>query len=247
MWDRQNGPIVRTAFSVQMPDGSQTGNAPINYGCVAGSRMAASVQPTAADTVTIAGKVFTIVASLGAAAANLQVIKGGTAALTYAALVNAINGNAATKGVTWVEATTPFAATVLADMVTATQLRLRWATARGGLPLAAVPTSTALLASITGGAAAWTDTNLNVNGKAPADCIQAYGVHVVQASEVTAGFLDIELEFQPTMEDVQILSSTGALIAYTDTVTLPAGQQSIHITTAANVVAGTVVTWWAAV
>lgn len=247
MFDRINGPIVRTAFSAQMPDNAQTGNAPINYGCVPGSRLPFSVNPTTNDIVTIGGVQFKFLTALTTASAAVQIKLGASAALTLANFLDAINGKASTRSTAWLDATTPFPLALVADAVTATQLRLRMATARGGLPMAGVSTSVALLSSVTGGAAAWSTTNLNVNGKSPADMVQAYGVHTVTAAEVTAGFMDIELEFQPTMEDVQILSATGALIAYTDTVTLPTGQQSIHITTATNVVAGTVVTWWAAV
>jgi hypothetical protein len=133
-------------------------------------------------------------------------------------------------------------------MVTATQLRLRWATARGGLPLPAVATSTALTATITGGAAAWSTTNLTQNGKVAADVQQAYGVHTVTAAEITAAFIDVELEFQPTLFDIFVVTAAGVQKVITEVVTLPNGQKSLHITTGTGgtaLVATDVLYWWA--
>lgn len=248
MWDRQNGPIVRSAFQTPAPNGQAAANAPINMGTVPGSRLAASVQPTANDTVTIAGKVFTFVAALSAAAANLQILRGASAAAAYANLVDAINGKASTAGVTWLEATTPFAQTVAADMVTATQLRLRYATARGGLPLSGIAPSTALAASITGGAAAWTNANLNTVGKASADVQQSYGAVTVTAAMITAGFIDVELEFQPTLYDIFVVNAAGTQKIITEVVSIPGGQKSLHITTGIGVTplaATDVLNYWA--
>lgn len=252
MWDRQNGPIVRTAFSAQMPDNAQTGNAPINYGCVPGSRLPFSVNPTTNDIVTIGGVQFKFLTALTTASAAVQIKLGASAALTLANFLDAINGKASTRGTAWLDATTPFPLALVADAVTATQLRLRMATTRGGLPMAGVSTSVALLSSVTGGAAAWSTTNLNVNGKSPSDFQQAYGIHTVTAAEVTAAFIDIELEFQPTAYDIYASTSVGALKSITELVTLPASQQSLHLTiggglATTNLIAGDIIYWWAAV
>lgn len=249
MWDRQNGPIVRAGgFQVPMPDGVQTGLAPQNMGCVPGSRMAFSVNPTNNDTIAIGGTTFKFVTSLGAAAAQVQIKILGSAALTLAALLDAING--VTTDTNWVEATTPFAGTVVADAVTATQLRLRWATKRGGLPMAAVASSTALTASITGGASAWSCANLTANGKSPQDAQQAYGQITITAAMITNTFVDIELEFQPTLQDVYVIDATGLQRFITDTVTIPANQKCLHLNlpggAAPHVQANDIVVWWVA-
>lgn len=250
MRDQANQVAQKAGYGVPLPDKQQMGQAAINYGCVPSSRFAASQQPSANDTVTIGGKVFKFVAALGAAVAQVQVLIGGNAAASYANLVDAVNGNTADQGTKWVEATTPFALAVLADMAAATQFRLRMATARGGLVLAGVSGSVALAVSVSGGAAAWTKANLNVDGKAPSDCIQAYGAHTVTAAEVTAGFVDIDLEFQPTMQDIYVTTSAGVLKTMTEQVTLPANQQSIHSTIGTGgttLIAGDIIYWWAAV
>lgn len=248
MFDKKNGPILRTAFNAVAPNGQLPAAAAINMGTIPGSRMAASAFPANADTVTIGGKVFTCVTALGAAAANLQFLRGGSAAATYANLVDAINGKASTQGSTWVEATTPFALALVADMVTATQLRLRFATARGGLAQANVSGSVVLAASITAGAAAWTNANLNTIGKLASDVQQAYGAITVTAAMITATFIDVELEFQPTLYDIFVVTSAGVQKVITEVVTIPASQTSLHITTgtgATPLIAGDVLNYWA--
>src|SRR5262249_38592712 len=151
-----------------LPDIRLGGASCNNQGVVPNSRVAFSVNPTANDTLAIGGTTFKFVSSLGAAVAQGQVLIGASAAASLTDVIDAINGNVAKKGLTWVEATTPFAVTVFADASTATQLRIRFAVTRGGAILSAVAGSTALTASITTGASAWTNDNLNTIGKAAA-------------------------------------------------------------------------------
>lgn len=251
MREAANTTALRAGYATVAPDGTQNANAPINQGCIPGSRMAASVNPTANDTIAIGSTTFKIVAALGAAAAQVQVLRNGTTATTYANLVNAINGDAASKNVTWVEATTPFAAAVVADMVQATQLRLRMATARGGKAMAGVSGSIALTAAITGGASAWSVANLNQSGKSPADCNQAYGQITVTAAMITNTFVDIELPFQPILQDIYVIDPTGLQRFITDQVTIPANQQCLHVAlpggAAPHVQANDIIVYWAAV
>lgn len=165
-------------------------------GCVPSARMAATVQPTALDTVTIGGVSFRIVAALAAAASYVQVLRGGSASITYTALYNAINGDAATKDVTWVEATTAFAEKVKADMASGgTKLRLQLAKTRGGVVVPGISPSITLAASISGGAAAWSVANLNATGKALSDQDYSEFTVVVTAAMITDGHIYVEVPF----------------------------------------------------
>lgn len=244
--DAANSIAQRAGYGVAAADGTQFLRAPINHGCIPGARFAASQNPANGNTVVIGGFTFQFVTALGAKAANVQVKILGTAALTYAALVDAINGVA--TDLNWLDGTTPFGLAVVADMVTATQFRLRAAAARGGLPLPSVSGSVALAVTITSGATAWTTTNLNQNGKLPADCDQAYAAHTVSAAEITAGFIDIELDFQPTLYDIFVVTAAGVQKVITEVVTIPSNQKSLHITTGTGgtpLAATDVLNWWA--
>jgi hypothetical protein len=247
MWERQNQIIRRTAHVVPAGDGTQDCFASINQGTVPSSRMAAATNPTNLDTVTIGGTAFKFVTALGAASAQVQVFIGASAAATYGSLVKAINGTSAP--LEWTEATTAFAKPVLADMVAGTQLRLRSATKRGGLPLPGVSASTALAASITAGAAAWTNDNLNTMGKSPADCNEACGQFAVTAAMVAAlaTGVFIELPFTPTVFGFDVLQSTGAKKAsiLTDVMTISGNALVLASAGAVHVVAGDVLSYWA--
>lgn len=190
-------------------------------GVIAAARMAASVNPTAADIAcTIGGVQFKVVAALGAADTTVQVLREASAALTYANLVDAINGKASNKGTKWLEATTAFAVPVLADMVTGTVLRIRNATARGGKVAATVPASTALLAAVTGGASAWSVANLNAaGGKALADQDLALIILTITAAMMTNTSFQVELDFTPTFILPQTLVS-GVVTVRTDAITI---------------------------
>lgn len=165
-------------------------------GVIPSARMAASVNPTADDIAcTIGGKQFKVVASLGAAGTFVQVKREASAALTYANLVDAINGTTSTQDSKWVEATTAFDKRVVADMVTSTVLRLRGAVKRGGAVSAQVAESTTLAAAVTAGATYWSVDNLNATGKALEDQdIAIFDVTVTQRM-LTVGVINIELPF----------------------------------------------------
>ncbi len=190
-------------------------------GVIAAARMAASVNPTAADIAcTIGGVQFKVVAALGAADTTVQVLREASAALTYANLVDAINGASGTKNTKWKEATTAFASPVLAELVTATVLRLRNAAARGGKATASVPASTALLAAVTGGASAWSVANLNAaGGKALTDQDMALAVVTITAAMMTNTSFQLELDFTPTFVLPQCLVA-GVVTVRTDAITI---------------------------
>lgn len=247
MWDRQNNIIRRTAHTVPAADGTQDCFASINQGTVPSARLVLSAQPTANDTIGIGGTTFKFVASLGAAVAQVQVLIGGTAAATLASLVKAVNGTAAPAE--WVEATTPFAAAVLADAVS-TSLRIRQATSRGGTAKAGVSTSIALAGSITAAADIWTNANLNETGKAPQDCNEACGAVTITAQMVTAlaagAGVAIELPFTPTVYQWEVLTSAGAgKWTLTDTLTISGNALLLQNASTVHVAAGDILQYWA--
>lgn len=173
------------------------------------ARMAFSVNPTDGDVIcTIGGKTFTAKTTLVAATTTTQVKILGSAALTLAALLDAING---VTNVNVVLDTTPFAAAIVADAVTATVLRIRKAVAQGGNPVAGTVGSTVLAAAVSGGASAWNVANLNAMGRVPQVTITA--------AMVTAGSADIELDFAPGSLVWQDAASTGVQRAANEAVT----------------------------
>jgi len=215
-------------------------------GVIPSSRMAFSVNPTANDTIAIGGTTFKFVSSLGAAVAQVQVKIGASAAATLASTVKAINGTAAPAE--WTEATTPFAGTVLADASTATTLRIRFATARGGTAIAGAAGSTALTASITTGASAWTIDNLNLTGKKQTDVLETCGTVTLSAAMISAlsAGIFIELPFTPTVFAFQITDSTGAMRnTVTDTMTISGNALVLTSGGATHVVATNVLQFWA--
>jgi hypothetical protein len=183
-------------------------------GIIAGSRIAFSADPANADTITIGGHVFKFLTVLLAAQTYTQITRGGGAAATLASLLNAING---VVDATVVQASTPFAGSIVADAPTATSLRIRNATARGGSAKAGVPPSTALLASITGGASAWPVANLtDAGGKAATDQLLSKGRIPVTSAMITALSLNIELPFAPSSFLLKVRTSAGAEKAVVD-------------------------------
>lgn len=236
---------IEEDFAAQGPvavkrDGSRSALA-MSRGVVPSARLVFSSQPTAADTITIDGKVFTFVASLGAPAANVQVLIGGSAAATLASFVKAINGTVAPAE--WVEATTPFATAILADVV-GTSLRIRLATARGGAAKAAVSGSIALLESITAAADIWNCANLNVSGKSEFGAgASAYRL-TVTAQMITATGFALELPFTPSAFLWGVTDSTGAPKAgtvITDTMAISGNALIFALAGATHVVAGDVI------
>lgn len=225
MWDKQNGPIVRSNY--QSPDaaGNVFNYAMMQEGVVPAARCAFSANPANNDTLTIGGKTFTFKTTLIAATTTTQVKRGGSAAVTLASLLDAING---VTNANVVKDTTPFTLSVLADAVSATVLRLRLANAQGGSPIAGVSATMALAASITGGAAAWSAANLNVSGKAPSDSCSLSTVAITAAMVTNASF-QVELPFTPTSVLAFVTASTGVQRASTDAVTISGNAISIAL------------------
>lgn len=186
-------------------------------GVVPAARCAFSANPANLDTITLGGHEFRYVTTLGAATTHTQIMVLGSAALALAATLDAING---VTNASVVQATTPFAGLVVADAATATVLRLRKALTRGGLPDTGTASLT-LAASITGGASAWSITNLSAaGGKDVTDQDVSVFSLTVTAAMVTATGFNIELPFTPTVVHWTAYTSAGVPRATTDNVTI---------------------------
>ena len=110
--------------------------------------------------------------------------------------------------------------------------------------------SNALTASITGGASAWTNDNLNTIGKSSGDIQEACGSVVLTAAMITAlsTGVFIELPFTPTLVQWQVTDSTGAARnTVTDTVTISGNAIVLASAGATHVVATNVFTFWASI
>lgn len=213
----------------------------MSRGIVASARLIFTGNPTDNDTIGIGGKTFIFVAALGAATANVQVLIAGSAAATLASLVKAVNGTAAPAE--WVEATTPFAVTVVADAVS-TSLRVRYAASRGGAATAALSGSIALAEAITAAADIWNCTNLNVSGKSEfSQAMVTYCLTLTAAMLTAAGF-NVELPFTPSQLFWSVKDSTGAPksgTVTTDTLTFSGSTVTFAQAGATHLIAGDVV------
>jgi hypothetical protein len=220
-------------------------------GVIAAARLVFTVQPANTNTVVLGGQTFIFVSALGAATANVQVLIGAAAANTLTNLVNAINGDAASKGTTWVEATTPATIAVRAFKQPATSLCIKNASVRGGAPISGPGPNFALTTTIAGGAA-WSVGNLNLVGKLDTDAQEASGAQVVSAAMITAGYMDLDLPFVPSIFQASVFSSAGVLRAYSDVTTIQNngdGTATIHVAlgggVSPNIQANDVFTFWA--
>jgi hypothetical protein len=164
-------------------------------GVIPSARLAFTANPSNNDTIAWGGHTFKFVAALGVAVVQTQVKILGSAALTLAALIDAINGK---TNANVVKGTTPFTGKVVADAVTATVLRVRKALTQGGRAVAGESTTTALTASITAGAAAWDVADLNETGRKMTRQDYAVIKFTVSAAVKTNASKAVELPFTPT-------------------------------------------------
>jgi hypothetical protein len=235
MYEMKNIPDIRFG----------SGGGALNMGVIPNSRVLFSVNPTANDVLGIGSATIKYVASLAAQTAQTQVKILGTAALTLAATINAING---TPDSNVVQGSTPVTATVVADAATATQLRLRLANARGLPAVSGVSASVALTASISGGASAWTNDNLNTMGKKLTDVREASIQFAFTAAMITAlaTGVFVELPFTPTVWQFEVTTSAG-VGKWTVTDTLTASGNALVYTSAGatHAVAGDILSIWA--
>lgn len=188
-------------------------------GTIPSARLKLATNPTANDTVTIDGHVFKFVAALGAADTFTQVKILGSAALTRAAFVKAINGTAAVTD--WKEATTPFDAAVVADAIDTDKVRLRLADERGGSAVAAAKADAdlAVAETLTAGADVWDRANLEETGQADALTVAISSV-TITAQMVTAGKVYIEFPFTPLDFTFTAKSALGVVRATDDLIAI---------------------------
>lgn len=223
---------------IQRADGVLVGDA---RGVIPSARLPFSANPANNDTITIGGASFVFKTTLIAPTTATQVKRGGNAAATLATLLDAINGVTNTNVV---PATTPFAASLVADAATATSLRIRKASAQGGQAVAGTVSSTALAASITAGASAWNVADLSASGAPDAQLNRALVQLTITAAMITAGGYFLELPFTPTAFLVHVLSSAGVLRSTTDAFTISGNAIAITLAGGASpaIQAGDVVT-----
>jgi hypothetical protein len=216
MNDRANSVDVKAGYGVTDPSLTQLMKALIQNGIVPAARLVFITDATDTDTITIGGHVFKFLTALVAANTFTQIKRGTSAAQTRADLVKAINGTASANVV---QATTPFAKKIVADVV-GTSVRIRWAAARGGLPVAGVADSIALLEGLTPAASIWSAADLNVSGKAPGSQNAMLGSVAITAQMVTNASFQVELPFTPTVVLAFVTSAAGVQRASTDAVTI---------------------------
>lgn len=206
-----------------------------------------STNPTATDTITIGTDVYEFVAAAGQVAddANIAVEIKGSAALTQAELVAAINGTAdaehptiflATAGTTPAvgRGTMSVAAEVDSDVlyVSYTNVQGRdpslltladWKDLPATLP--SLPTTDTLTAAV-----AWNVSNMNVlHWFNPAVTNRAVaGIrHVVTAADIASGSVIVETGLDTSVEavmSVQVLTTLGAMKVVTDTFKYDSGE-----------------------
>jgi hypothetical protein len=243
MFDQLNQRPLRPGYNV--PNGTRTANyaAFIQHGAVPSARLGFATDPTSADTITIGGHVFKFLTTLVAANTYTQIKRGTSAAQTLADLVKAINGTASANVV---QATTQFSKTIVADALT-NILRIRWADARGGNPVAGVSASIALSESLTPVASIWNCANLNVTGKSPLDSAMTVHTFAVTAQMITYGSYQLELPFTPALVSVSTTSSTGVLRSVDEAVTISSNAINFVMagSTSPNFQAGDLVTVFA--
>jgi len=192
-------------------------------GVIPAARMAFSANPTNGNVFQIGTATFQFVTNLAAATTYTQIKILGSAALTLAATLDAINGVTNANVVQGTTFATQFAdATkyIVADAVTATVLRIRKAATQGGAAVPGTVASLALTCTITAGASAWSAANLNVSGKLATDALATHGAVTITAAMVTNASFQVELPFTPTVVFAFVKSSTGVQRASTDAVTI---------------------------
>lgn len=175
------------------------------------------------ETITIGNKVYEWDNNAAVTAGRVLVTIGGSATLSAAALLAAINANKPTPPVT-----------AVLDAKTATIVRLV-ADARG---IAGNMTVSETVAD-----AGITVTSL-IGGEAGGTQTEARGEYVVLDEDVVADNIDIATGLtSPRFEQVEVVDSTGLTKAHTALVTVSGGFIRINFAGATDLVAGDKVRW----
>lgn len=149
---------------------------PRDDGYIGNAELVMSAQPVAGNTIGIGADTY----EFDGVGANINVTIAGSAALTRAALITAIN----TLGT---EA-------VFADE-NGNNVRIQFADAAGGTPIVGTPTSMVLTEVITDAADVWNQANLNATG-GPAVTKHASGTITVTAENL-ATLVELPMSFTP--------------------------------------------------
>lgn len=193
-------------------------------GIIPAARLTAGT-PVNANVFQIGAGTYQFVTALTTIQTYTQIKVLGTAALSQAAAVNAING-AVDANV--VQGSTVTVEKIVADLVSANLIRIRLADARGGNAIPGVALTTALTATI-GGGGVWSVANLISVGKLASDCHVTEGSVTITAGMVTAAAYQVELPFTPTAFFAFVASSAGVQRASTDAVTISGNALNIAL------------------
>jgi len=174
---------------------TQVNKLPEDTGHVAQACLFLATLPTDTNTVTIGSDVY----EFEGVGANINVLKGASAAESRANLVIAIN-NEGTELVVADQPTTP-----------ATSVRIQPADRTGGTPQIGAGTSIAVSETLADAADVWNVANLNESG-APAYKQVARGVIVITA-ESLASLFTLELPFTPAVLAWSAFNASGLPIA----------------------------------
>ncbi len=216
--------LRRANFIVPGATRSNDSYAFMQAGVIPAARMTGGT-PVNGNVFAIGAGTYQFVTSLTTIQTYTQIKVLGSAALSWGAALDAING---VTNANVVAGSTSTVEAVVADMVTATVLRIRKADVRGGNPIAGTVATTALTATV-GGGGVWTAANLNVSGKAPGDCQASICQVAITAGMVTAASFQVELPFLPTVVHCFVTASTGIQRASTDAITIAAAGQAVSI------------------
>jgi hypothetical protein len=175
------------------------------------------------ETITVGNKVFEWDNNAAVTAGRVLVTIGGSAALSAAALLAAINANKPTPGVT-----------AVLDTKSNVTVRL-YADARG------VAGNMTVSETIT--AADITVESL-VSGEAGGTQTEARGAYTVTDEDVVADNIEIDTGLtSPRFVQVEIRSAAGVPIAHTAEVTVTSGRIRLNFAGAVDPAAGHVVSW----
>lgn len=215
-----------------------------NDGVIPSARLNMATNPSNTNTVVIGGHTFTFLTTLVAAGATTQVKILGSAALTRAELIKAING---TTSANVVPATTPHTKPIVADLIDTTRVRIRLADAKGGSPVTAAKAATtaniAVSETLADAADVWDRANLNETGRASAAKEVTTSV-AITAAHIAAGKVYIEMPFTPLEVTWQARSAAGVLLNSDDVVSIEGNAIKIALAggSAPNLVATNIVT-----
>lgn len=216
----------------------------LEQGIVPGARLNFATNPSNTNTVTINGHVFKFLTTPIAPDTTTQIVIGANAAASLALFIKAING---VSDPLIIPATTPHTLTLLADAVTATVLRIRFAAAQGSSTLAIGPKAAyAVSETLANANDVWSHADLVSTGRTLAPQVTR-GTIIITAQMITATAVYVELPFTPIEYGYSRMTATGSILTCTDLVTISGTALKIALAGGAtpNLQAGDIVSFWA--